>query len=301
MPSYEEILRSFIERDDRVVVMTAENRSAIRGLPKVIGDRFLDVGIAEQTMIGSAAGLALRGRIPVVHALAVFLIYRAFEFVRTDVGIGRLPVKLVGAVPGFLSEANGPTHQAVEDVALMRGVPGMHVFCPADEHELCEAMPAIIESPAPTYVRYCALKPAVEHKEPFAIGKAEVLSEGTDVAILTYGLLLREAVKAKEILEKAGKSVRLVNLRMPKPIDEEAVLTSIRTARLTVTLEDHFVTGGLFSIVAELCVRRGAHGRVLPLALNDAWFVPTLLDKVIEHEGFSGAQIAARITQELSR
>src|SRR6202012_652928 len=97
--------------------------------------RFIDVGIAEQTLVGAAAGLALRGRIPVAHALAAFLTMRAFEFIRTDVGIARLPVKLVGGAAGILSEANGPTHQAIEDVALMRTIPHMLVFCPADTSE----------------------------------------------------------------------------------------------------------------------------------------------------------------------
>ena len=122
--TYQDALLAAALADPRLVVMTAENRAAIRGLPARLGPRFVDVGICEQTMIGMAAGLALRGRIPVVHALASFLTMRAFEFIRTDVGIAGLPVKLVGAVPGFLSEANGPTHQAIEDLALMRRVRG---------------------------------------------------------------------------------------------------------------------------------------------------------------------------------
>ena len=130
--TYESTLAALVAADERIVVLTAENRAAIRNLPAQIGARFIDVGICEQTMVGMAAGLALRGRVPVVHALATFLTLRAFEFVRTDVGIGRLPVKLVGGVPGFLSEANGPTHQAVDDIAVMRAIPGMEIFCPAD-------------------------------------------------------------------------------------------------------------------------------------------------------------------------
>ena len=134
--TYADCLGDLARDDERVIVMTAENRAAIRSLPSQLGARFLDTGITEQTMIGMAAGLALRGRLPVVHALATFLTMRAFEFIRTDVGIPALPVKLVGAVPGVLSEANGPTHQALEDVALMRGIPNMRVFCPADLDEL---------------------------------------------------------------------------------------------------------------------------------------------------------------------
>ena len=113
--------------------------------------------------------MALRGRIPVAHALAAFLTMRAFEFARTDVGIARLPVKLVGAVAGFLSEANGPTHQALEDVALMRGIPSMNVFCPADVVELAAGMAAIILDPSPWYVRYNAAAPRVAHSTPFEI------------------------------------------------------------------------------------------------------------------------------------
>src|ERR1700754_3351904 len=121
--SYEELLTELALSDDRFIVMTAENRALIRKLPQLLGRRFIDTGITEQTMIGAAAGLALRGRIPVVHALASFLSMRAFEFIRTDAGIPNLPVKLSAFIPGFLSDGNGATHQAVEDISIMRGIP----------------------------------------------------------------------------------------------------------------------------------------------------------------------------------
>src|SRR5215467_3737795 len=137
------------------MVLTAENRAAISNLVGRIGKRFKDLGIAEKTMIGTAASLALRvrlrGRVPIFHALATFLTLRAFEFIRTDVGIGGLPVKLVGGVPGFLSDGNGPTHQAIEDVAIMRGIPGMKVFAPADEDDLVKVLPAVWTSAMPAY------------------------------------------------------------------------------------------------------------------------------------------------------
>src|SRR5215470_4330979 len=187
--TYEDCLVAIAEADPDLIVMTAENRAAIRGIPGRLRGRFVDVGICEQTMVGMAAGLALRGRVPVVHALATFLTLRAFEFIRTDVGIAGLPVILVGGVPGFLSEANGPTHQAIEDVALMRGIPTMQVVCPADEDELVAALPEIVASRKPTYVRFNARKAALSHRGRFAFGAAEVLSEGEDVSILTYGVL----------------------------------------------------------------------------------------------------------------
>jgi transketolase len=297
--TYEQTLRDIAATNENLIVMTAENRVAIRNLPPVLGPRFIDVGICEQTMVGTAAGLALRGRTPVIHALATFLTLRAFEFIRTDVGIGNLPVKLVGGVPGFLSDANGPTHQAIEDISLMRGIPNMQVFCPADEEDLVDGISSIIGSPAPSYVRYYAGTPSVKHTTPFEIGRAEILSEGDDGTILSFGFLLREAVKAKDILHTDGLSVGLLNLRTLKPIDEQAVLKAAATSRMLVTLEDHFLTGGLYSIVSELLVKHGVRCRVLPIALENRWFKPALLDDVLQNEGFTGQQIAETITRNL--
>lgn len=298
MMTYENYLAERAEKDDALIVMTAENRAAIRNLPPKLGAKFIDVGIAEQTMIGAAAGMALRGRMPIVHALATFLTLRAYEFIRTDVGIAHLPVVLVGGVPGFLSDGNGPTHQAIEDVALMRGIPGMQVFCPADEAELLAGIPKILDSKKPTYVRYYAGKAVVDHA-PFEIGKAEQIGDGTDVTLMVYGFLLKEVVEARRILEGKGLSVRILNVRMPKPIDEEAVLRAARETKMLVTIEDHFKTGGLYSIVAELLLQNRTTAHVLPVALEEKWFKPALLADVLKHERFTGPQLADRVLAAL--
>jgi transketolase len=299
MKNYENTLLDLMAADERIVVMTAENRAAIRNLPNLVGDRFIDTGITEQTMIGAAAGLALRGRIPVVHALATFLTLRAFEFVRSDVGIGHLPVKLVGGVPGFLSDGNGPTHQAIEDVAIMRGIPPMHVFCPADEVDLVIGLPHILFSPAPVYIRHNGLKPIIDHDPDFEYGRAELVADGHDVTIMVYGMLLAQAVEARNRLEAEGLSVRLLNMRMLKPVDEAAILRAAAETSLLVTLEDHFLTGGLFSIVSETLVRNHVMAKVWPIALEDRWFKPALLQDVLEYEGFTGPQIADQIRQRM--
>jgi len=298
--TYEQKLTELAARDKHMVVLTAENRAAIRGLPAVLGERFIDVGICEQTLIGTAAGLALRGRIPVAHALAAFVVMRAFEFIRTDVGIAELPVKLVGGLPGFLSEANGPTHQAIEDVALMRSIPGMQVFCPADEDELVQVLPAVIENPRPCYVRFNDSRAAVTHAAPFEAGKAEVICEGSDVSILVYGFLLAEALQAAAILERRRVSVRLINLRTLRPLDEAAIIRAAEETSMLVTLEDHQITGGLYSMVGELFLKNDRRCSVLPIALNDKGFKPGLLRDALEFEGFTGAQIADRILGALS-
>ena len=299
--SYEELIREIALADDRYIVMTSENRALIKGLPPILKDRFIDTGITEQTMIGAAAGLAMRGRIPVVHALASFLTMRAFEFIRTDVGIANLPVKLSSYVPGFLSDGNGPTHQAIEDVSIMRGIPGMQVFCPADEQDMICALPKIWSSPHPSYVRINTRKSDFRHNPEFEIGKAEVVSSGTDVTLLVYGMLFDETLKAKVLLEKEGLSVGLVNLRTLKPIDEKVMLDIARKSELLVTIEDHFLTGGLYSILAELFLKNRISPNVFPVSLGEKWFKPALLQAVLEHEGFTGEKIAGKVIAELNK
>ena len=297
--TYSEIVLDLINSDDRYMIMTSENRAAFRNLPPLIKDNFVDTGITEQTMIGMAAGLALRGRVPIVHALATFLTMRAFEFIRTDIGIANLPVKIVGAVPGFLSDGNGPTHQAIEDVSIMRGIPNVNVFCPADEDDMLKGLKKVIKYPSAFYIRYNMTKPVVEHSE-FEVGKAEVFGDETDVAILVYGFLFNQAFRAKEILESKGISVRLINIRTPKPIDEETILKAARECKLIVTLEDHFITGGLFSILAEVLLRNNKTADVLPFAFMNKWFKPGLLNEVLEYEGFTAEQISIKIIQRLA-
>lgn len=292
--TYEELLTETALANEQVVVMTAENRALVRNLPGILGKRFIDTGITEQTMIGAAAGLALRNRIPVVHALAAFLTMRAFEFVRTDLGIADLPVKLSGFIPGLLSDANGPTHQAIEDISIMRGIPNLTVFAPADEDDLVKMLPQIWELQSPAYTRINTRKTSYTHA-PFELGKAEVIAEGADVTILTYGLLFEQALVAVDMLKAEGLSVGLINMRSLKPVDEEAILKAAGASKMLVTLEDHFQTGGLYTIVAEVLLKHTTTARVLPIALNEKWFRPALLPDVLAHEGFTGKQVAERV------
>lgn len=297
--TYEQALAALADRDERLVVMTAENRAAIRHLPEVLGDRFIDVGICEQTLIGAAAGLALRGRIPVVHALATFLTMRAFEFIRTDVGIAGLPVKLVGGFAGLISEANGPTHQALEDISLMRGIPGMNIWCPADRADLLIGLDSVLGSPAPCYIRYNDREPVVEHAEEFSSGKAEILAEGDDVTILSYGVLFEQCYLAARLLEKKRISVGLINMRMLKPLDANAVLEAASRSRLLVTVEDHFQIGGLYSIIAETLVEHRVTVSLLPLSFDARWFKPALFADVLAHEGFTAEALSQKIIERL--
>lgn len=292
--TYEELLTETALKDERFIVMTAENRALVRNMPKTLGSRFVDTGITEQTMVGMAAGLALRGRVPVIHALAPFLTMRAFEFIRTDVGIANLPVKLSGFIPGFLSDGNGPTHQAIEDVSILRGIPGMEVYCPADEDDLVKMLPAVWGSAAPAYVRINHKKGSYVHA-PYEPGKAEIISEGSDVTLLVYGFLFGNALQTKELLESHGLSVGLVNMRSLKPVDEKTILRVAGNSRKLVTIEDHFRTGGLYSIVAEVLLQHRVSADVLPLSLGERWFRAGMLDKVLENEGFTPEKMMNKI------
>lgn len=292
--TYEQLLTDTALADEKYVVMTAENRALVRNIPAALGNRFIDTGITEQTMIGAAAGLALRGRIPVVHALTSFLTMRAFEFIRTDIGIPALPVKLSGFIPGFLSDANGPTHQALEDIALMRGIPHMEVFAPADEEDLLLMLPYIWSSAAPSYVRINT-RPTTHQHTPYVYGKAEVIGQGDDVTLITYGLMLEQCIQAADILSQEGKVTGIINMRSLKPVDEKALIEAAYNSKLLVTVEDHFLTGGLYSIVAETFLKHRVIADVIPFALKDKWFKPALLPEVMKHEGFSGKQIAEEI------
>lgn len=295
--NYEDLLKDLALADENIVVVTAENRALIRNLPTVLGPRFIDTGITEQAMIGTSVGLALRGRKPIVHALASFLTMRAFEFIRTDIGISGLPVKLTSFVPGFLSDGNGPTHQAIEDISLMRGIPGMQVYAPADNEDMLLMLEAIWENNSPVYLR-ANTRAAVINHAPFEIGKAEVISEGKDVTLMVYGMMLEETLKTKEILESYGLNIGLANMRSLAPVDEKYILQTSITSKLIVTIEDHFLTGGLYTILAEVFLKNKTTADVLPIALK-TWYKPGLLSEVLEYEGFTGEKMAAKILDHL--
>jgi transketolase len=276
--SYGEALVALAAERAELVVMAAQSPAPLRGVHEALGKRFIDVGLCDETLVGAAARLALRGRTPVVHASASVLTQRAFELVRTEVGAPRLPVTLVGFGPTGPSEPGAPG-DSLDDLALMRAIPEMQVFCPADREELQEALPVIVASGRPAYVRYTAAEPAVEHLERFAIGRAEVIASEDGVSILSCGPSLRVADVARRVLAARGVPVRLVNLRSLEPFDEDALVDAVRPAELVVTLESSLRRGGLYTILAETCLKHQLAPRVLPL-----W-----------HDGASGPRLAERI------
>ena len=222
---------------------------------KEFPDRHFDCGIAEADMMCAAAGAAAMGLVPFASSFAMFAAGRAYEQVRNSIGYPRLNVK-IGATHGGLSVGeDGASHQCCEDFALMRTIPGMVVLCPADDVEARAAVKAAYEHQGPVYLRFGRLAVPVIHQEEgysFQIGKGEVLREGTDVAIISTGLMTAEAVEAWGALKELGISARIVNMASIKPLDEELVLKAARECGRVITCEEHSVIGGLGEAVSAL-------------------------------------------------
>lgn len=243
-------------RNDRVVVLDADLATSTRTsmFASEIPDRFIQVGIAEQNMVGLAAGLATVGYIPFACTFATFMSKRACEQVSISVAYRRLNVKLVGAYSGLYTGKTGATHQSLEDVAIMRAIPNMVVVVPADAVQLRQALDAIIAYDGPVYLRVPrdAYPVIFGDSYRFELGKAVILREGDDATIIVTGIMTHTALTAADEIAKEGVQVRVVNVPTIKPIDREMICQAARETGAIVTVENHSIVGGLGSAVAEV-------------------------------------------------
>lgn len=233
--------------------LAAATKTAIFG--KAYPERFFDCGIAEANMIGVAAGLAAAGKTPVAASFAMFSTGRAYEQIRNSVAYPELNVKIAGSHAGISTGEDGATHQCLEDIALMRTLPGMTVLNPADHFEMMEATKAAINHNGPVYIRLGRL--AIDSfNDPdtykFELGKGITLHEGNDVAVIASGLVVNEARKAVNALESEGINARLINIHTIKPIDREIVIKAAKECSQIITVEEHNVIGGLADAVCEV-------------------------------------------------
>ena len=260
--SFGEALCALAETNPDIVVLDADLAEATKTgiFKKQYPDRFFDCGIAEQNMVGIAAGLAACGKIPFAASFAMFAAGRAFEQVRNSVGYPHLNVKIAGSHAGISVGEDGATHQCCEDIALMRTIPGMVVLNPADHYEMQAAVKAAAEYVGPVYIRLGRL--AVESVNnnddyTFEIGKGITLRDGKDITIIATGLLVQEAVKAAKALEAAGIDARVLDIHTIKPPDTELVLKAAQETGRIVVAEEHNVIGGLgeavSSYLSEVC------------------------------------------------
>ena len=273
--SYGNALVELGKEHEELVVLDADlagsTQTGVFG--KAFPDRHINCGIAEANMTGVAAGLAASGKVPFMSSFAMFATARNFEQIRNSIGYPQLNVKIAASHAGISVGEDGATHQCLEDMALMRQIPGMVVLNPADDVEAKAAIKAAFEHVGPVYIRLGRLAVPVlndEENYKFELGKGVVLREGTDVTIFATGLEVYEAVLAAEMLEKDGISAEVVNIHTIKPIDKELVVASATKTGKVVTVEEHFTIGGLGSAVCEV-LSENAPTKVLRIGVDDVF------------------------------
>jgi len=300
--AFSKTLEALAEADERVVAVVNDSvgSSKLGGFKKRWPDRLVNVGIAEQNMVGVGAGLANGGRIPFVSCASCFLTGRALEQVKADVAYSNTNVKLCGQSPGIGYGELGPTHHSIEDLAWLRPLANLLTIVPSDPWETEQAIRFAAAHEGPVFIRVSRYPvPALEHKiDRIEPGKAEVMREGTDVAILANGVMLHKALRAAEALAESGVSARVVNMAWMNPLDVEAIVDAASTGAV-VTVEEASVRGGLGGAVAETL----ALHRPVPMEmLGFPGFVPTgTVDFLFDHFGLTANGIADAARKAISR
>lgn len=258
--AYGHVLKTEVYKNPNVVVLEADlgNATKSNAFKEVAPERYFNMGISEQDLIGTAAGFAAAGKIPLASTFAVFATGRAFEQVRNSVCYPKLNVKICATHAGLTVGADGGSHQAIEDISLMRTLPNMTVINPADAKEAEAAVLAAIDYQGPVYIRLGRAETKDIHDDSyhFEWGKAEVLRQGADVSIFATGIMTAKALDAAETLAKQGIQAEVINVHTIKPLDEETVIASAKKTGKVVTAEEHSIIGGLGSAVAEVLARQ---------------------------------------------
>ena len=292
------------ESNPRVLMLTADLCffSGLERFKSLFPDRIINVGIAEQNMIGIAAGLAKEGFIPFANTYASFCASRCADQVRVNMSYMKLPIKLIGLTAGYGAGILGATHISIEDMGIMRALPNITVISPADCTEIVKAMIAAAQTPDPTYIRLTGpMNAPIVYKDDydFKIGKAILMQQGEDVCIIAVGSMVYQAMRTAKLLEEHGVSCTILNMHTIKPIDQEALYRANETHKLIVTAEEHNVIGGLYSAVAEELGKSGIHKPILPIGINDLFVHAGNYDYQMAESGLNAEQIESRILLKL--
>jgi transketolase len=258
-------------QNKNIVVLDADLSSSTKTalFKKEFPDRFFNFGVAEQNMMGSAAGLASCGKTVFVSTFAIFATGRAWDQVRNSIAYNNFNVKIVATHAGITVGPDGASHQAVEDIALMRVLPNMRVVVPCDGPQTADALRAAIDTPGPFYIRLGRTKfTTIENKPAFIFGKAQVLAEGSDVTIIACGITVVEALAASQALSAQGINARVLNMHTIRPLDQETLLAAARETKGIVVCEEHSIIGGLASAVDEV-VAENAPTQVIRLGIKN--------------------------------
>ena len=297
--AYGEALIELVEKNDKVVVLDADLANATQTckLAKAHPEKFYNCGIAEGNMMDIGAGLSAMGLIPFCSTFAMFAAGRAYEQIRNSIAYPHFNVKICATHAGVSVGEDGGSHQCIEDIALMRVIPGMTVICPADANEAKAAVNAIAELDGPVYLRLARLATPVfegDMIKPFTIGKANVLREGKDVALFATGLMVNEALEAARLLEADGMDAAVINVHTIKPIDAECVTRYAEKCGKVVTIEEHSVIGGLGDAVADVLMGK-VNCRFRKIGVNDRFGQSGKAADVLREYGLTADQIAEAV------
>jgi transketolase len=298
----EAVIEAALENPN-IVVLSADSSSGsgLGDFPAKFPGRHFEFGIMEQGVIGYACGLATTGKIPVFAAIAPFVTARPYEMFRNDLGYMNQNVKVVGRCAGLTYDQLGSTHHSLEDVAIIRTMPGVTIFNPGDPVTIRKAVHAMLEHVGPCYMKIGNPKMPVLYPEDidFRLGKGIVIKDGRDVALIGTGTVLSKAVAAAKLLEEAGVSVRLIDIHTIKPLDRDLILATAREVGKIVTVEEHFIAGGLGSAIAEICSQEHPV-RMKMIGINDLYASNGPYEQLIGKYGLQPDQIKETVLTFLS-
>lgn len=290
--------------NDKVVVLDADLSKSTKtnDFKKVFPERFFNIGIAEQNLLGTAAGFAAAGKIPFASSFAVFAVGRAYDQIRNSIAYPKLNVKIAATHAGLTVGEDGGSHQMLEDIALMRALPNMTVLVPADGEETKQAVMAAAAYEGPVYIRLGRPKVPVlfDADYQFEIGKGVVLRDGSDVTLVATGIMVSKAVEAAEKLAAEGISAAVVNISTIKPLDNALIIQMAQKTGAVVTCEEHNIYGGLGSAVAEVLVEHCPMPMVR-VGVEDKFGESGLPDQLLEKHGLTADNIAAKAKEVIGR
>lgn len=302
--AYGEALVELGKVNPDIVVLDADLSQSTKtvGFARAFPERFVQIGIAEQDLIGTAAGLAAAGKIPFASSFAVFATGRAYDQIRNSVAYGRLNVKIAATHAGVTVGEDGGSHQMLEDISLMRALPGMTVIVPADGVEAKAAVKAATEYEGPVYLRLGrgGWPVIFEEDHRFEIGKAALLKDGDAATIIACGVMVSQALEATKLLEAEGIDVRLLDMATIKPLDVDASLKAAEETGAIVTAEEHNIIGGLGSAVAEVLVEE-CPVPMERVGVKDTFGQSGTPDELLEHYGLTAKDIVAAVKRVMAR
>jgi len=303
--AYGDALLKLGAENRQVVVLDADLYKSTRTVlfKEAYPDRFFDMGISEADMVSTAAGLASTGLIPYCNSFAIFLPGICYVPIRTQIAYPKLPVRLVGSSAGLTQGSDGASHQSLEDISLMRGLPNLTVLSPADDLETTQMTLATAALPGPVYMRVgrYPVPRVMPDDYHFQVGKAHVLRSGGDATIFATGHMVWKALEAADLLDRAHIAASVVNVSTIKPLDVSLICLIAHQASLVVTVEEHSIIGGLGSAIAECLLENGNSRRLLRLGVRDVFGESGSADELLEKHGLQPESIAASIQAALPR